>query len=264
MVEHDSGNPVPNGPGERPDQAGERPDRRQEEPDEPDHGEERVGQGDAGQPAHDEPGRGVRDADLELGGSAGSSTPRANDPVPDRSDPRRRASHRYPDPRDSTPAGADRPATNERELGDTHADRTASDRRDLHRTPPGKAGARPGKAVGDGEQPFRATGPDRGRVTPDRPPAWVGDPPAVPPVGADPLIWRLAYGLYLDHSAHTDAFCVTCKNYWPCEWRLLAEHAFVQAFRRSDERRGGGTAGGERRAEEPRAGEPPDAGGSVV
>jgi hypothetical protein len=145
------------------------------------------------------------------------------------------------------PARSDRPAPNERERGDSTADRTASDRSDLHRTPPGKAANLPGDPVEDRAVPVPATEPDKDPARPEQAPGWLDDPPAEPPVGVDPLVWRLAYGLYLDHSAHTDAFCVTCRNFWPCEWRLLAEHAFVQAFRRARERR---------------PGEPPGAGGS--
>ena len=56
-------------------------------------------------------------------------------------------------------------------------------------------------------------------------------PPAEPPPGADPLIWRLAYGLHSDHRPHTDGFCVTCRQFWPCAPRRLADQGFAAAFR---------------------------------
>jgi hypothetical protein len=64
-------------------------------------------------------------------------------------------------------------------------------------------------------------------------------PPIGPPEGADPLIWELAHGLYRDHRAQSDGFCVTCREFWPCEPRGLAHRGFEAAFRTP----GGGRAG---------------------
>jgi hypothetical protein len=64
-------------------------------------------------------------------------------------------------------------------------------------------------------------------------------PPAEPPAGADPLIWRLAYGLYRDHYPHTDGFCVTCREFWPCAPRRLADQGFSAAFPPPGDRRPG-------------------------
>lgn len=55
------------------------------------------------------------------------------------------------------------------------------------------------------------------------------DPPAEPPPDADPLVWRLSYGLYQDHRVHTDGFCVTCKQFWPCPNRRTAERGLAVA-----------------------------------
>jgi hypothetical protein len=57
------------------------------------------------------------------------------------------------------------------------------------------------------------------------------NPPVEPPAGADVLIWRLAYGLFRDHRPHTDCFCVTCREFWPCGPRALADRGFTAAFR---------------------------------
>ena len=62
-------------------------------------------------------------------------------------------------------------------------------------------------------------------------------PPAEPPPGADPLIWRLAYGLHSDHRPHTDGFCVTCREFWPCAPRRLADQGLAAAFRPPPDRR---------------------------
>jgi hypothetical protein len=55
-------------------------------------------------------------------------------------------------------------------------------------------------------------------------------PPAEPPEGADPLLWRLAFGLYSDHRPHNDGFCVTCGEFWPCAPRRLADQGFAAAL----------------------------------
>jgi hypothetical protein len=56
-------------------------------------------------------------------------------------------------------------------------------------------------------------------------------PSAEPPAGADPLIWRLAFGLHRDHRPHNDGFCQTCRAYWPCAPHNLARLGFVAAVR---------------------------------
>jgi hypothetical protein len=55
------------------------------------------------------------------------------------------------------------------------------------------------------------------------------DPPYTPPAGADPLVWRLARGLWLDHQPHAvDIYhCVTCKAYYPCVNRQLADRGLM-------------------------------------
>ena len=59
-------------------------------------------------------------------------------------------------------------------------------------------------------------------------------PSKEPPEGSDPLIWRLAYRLFVDHRAHHDGFCVICREYWPCASRQLAELGLQQAMRPPD------------------------------
>jgi hypothetical protein len=58
------------------------------------------------------------------------------------------------------------------------------------------------------------------------------NPPAEPPDGTDLLLWRLAWGLFNDHRPHSDGFCVTCREFWPCPPRGLAEQGFSAALRR--------------------------------
>jgi hypothetical protein len=71
-------------------------------------------------------------------------------------------------------------------------------------------------------------------------------PPAEPPAGADVLVWRLAYRLFRDHRPHGDGFCVTCREFWPCGPRELADRGFEAAFRAPGAGRGGshGNPGG--------------------
>ena len=70
------------------------------------------------------------------------------------------------------------------------------------------------------------------------------DPPADPPEGADPLVWRLAHHLYDEHRAHADNFCVTCREFWPCRSRQFAEEALSQAFASADDGPDGQPPGG--------------------
>lgn len=56
------------------------------------------------------------------------------------------------------------------------------------------------------------------------------EPTAEPPAGVDVLVWRLAYQLYTEHRAHTDNFCMTCRQFWPCTVRRLAESALTNAL----------------------------------
>lgn len=64
-------------------------------------------------------------------------------------------------------------------------------------------------------------------------------PPAEPPAGADPLLWRLAYGLHRDHRPQTDGFCMTCREFWPCRPRHLAGQGFLAAVQSPGRRRPG-------------------------
>ncbi|GAA0801021.1 hypothetical protein [Spirilliplanes yamanashiensis] len=73
--------------------------------------------------------------------------------------------------------------------------------------------------------------------------AW--EPTAEPPDGVDVLVWRLAYQLYTDHRAHTDNFCVTCRQFWPCSVRRFAESALTNALNPGG-RKHNGEAGPER------------------
>jgi hypothetical protein len=60
------------------------------------------------------------------------------------------------------------------------------------------------------------------------------NPPEAAPEGADPLIWRLAYGLFRDHQPGGGGECASCHRQAPCEWRLLAQAGFQKALRWPD------------------------------
>jgi hypothetical protein len=55
-------------------------------------------------------------------------------------------------------------------------------------------------------------------------------PPEEAPAGADPLFWRLAFGLFRDHRPDIDDRCVTCRAGWPCGPRRLADEGFAKAM----------------------------------
>src|SRR5947207_15212688 len=60
------------------------------------------------------------------------------------------------------------------------------------------------------------------------------DPPADPPAGADPLMWRLAYALHREHQPEWEGPCraTSCRNVgarWPCPPSKLAEVGLVTA-----------------------------------
>jgi hypothetical protein len=59
---------------------------------------------------------------------------------------------------------------------------------------------------------------------------WFGDPSAEPPDDADPLVWRLAYGLARDHRDGEGGRCATCHAPWPCPSRELAQAGFAKAM----------------------------------
>jgi hypothetical protein len=59
------------------------------------------------------------------------------------------------------------------------------------------------------------------------------DPPAEPPCGADPLIWRLSLSLRQDHLGYdSEGSCLACRGRWPCRMRIAAEQGLVLAVRR--------------------------------
>lgn len=73
------------------------------------------------------------------------------------------------------------------------------------------------------------------------------DPPEQPPAGADPMTWRMAYRIFLDHRPGSDGRCLaaTCEAAgasWPCPAAGLARAGFVDACR--DAATGGDPAGG--------------------
>ncbi len=76
---------------------------------------------------------------------------------------------------------------------------------------------------------------DVGAPDPEDPEDPEAEPPVLPsrepPQGSDPLIWSLAYRLFVDHRAHHDGFCLICREYWPCASRQLAELGLQQAMR---------------------------------
>ncbi len=49
------------------------------------------------------------------------------------------------------------------------------------------------------------------------------DPPFTPPTGADPLLWRLSRGLWLDHQPDSHGWCVCCRAWYPCRQRQVAD-----------------------------------------
>ena len=56
------------------------------------------------------------------------------------------------------------------------------------------------------------------------------DPPTEPPLGADPLIWRLALNLRNDHTSYdAGGRCLACRGRWPCRQRIVAEQGLVMA-----------------------------------
>jgi hypothetical protein len=58
-------------------------------------------------------------------------------------------------------------------------------------------------------------------------------PPAEPPCGCvDPMLWRVAYALYVAHHPRPDGFC-ECRAFWPCERADLAADALSAAYDRS-------------------------------
>jgi hypothetical protein len=60
-----------------------------------------------------------------------------------------------------------------------------------------------------------------------------GQPPVDPPGGTDPLLWRLSRQLRSDHDeVDLDGFCVTCRTFWPCRPRRLAERGLILALER--------------------------------
>jgi hypothetical protein len=62
------------------------------------------------------------------------------------------------------------------------------------------------------------------------------DPPEEPPIGADPVYWRVAVRLFRDHSpaSREDPGPVTCRQclqIWPCAARRTAERGLIGALR---------------------------------
>lgn len=59
------------------------------------------------------------------------------------------------------------------------------------------------------------------------------DPPADPPEGADPLVWRMAHALREAHQPDSTACCVTCpySEPWPCRPSKLAASGYRLALR---------------------------------
>jgi hypothetical protein len=59
------------------------------------------------------------------------------------------------------------------------------------------------------------------------------NPPAHPPEGADPLMWRLAYQVHTDHECSPFGWCraAECRQApWPCRPARLAELGFATAL----------------------------------
>ncbi len=55
-------------------------------------------------------------------------------------------------------------------------------------------------------------------------------PPADPPPGANPLIWRLAYALREAHQPRGDGFCGACRTFVPCDDARLAAEGLQSAI----------------------------------
>jgi hypothetical protein len=56
----------------------------------------------------------------------------------------------------------------------------------------------------------------------------IDNPPADPPAGVDPLLWKVAFALRAEHEPGLDGWCVAgiCKgksSLWPCGERKLAD-----------------------------------------
>lgn len=63
----------------------------------------------------------------------------------------------------------------------------------------------------------------------------VEDPPARPPEGSDPLMWRLAYAVHCDHQPDAAGYCTagTCgvlRVPWPCSPSRLSALGFSAAL----------------------------------
>lgn len=58
------------------------------------------------------------------------------------------------------------------------------------------------------------------------------DPPVKPPLGADPLVWGLAYGLFEAHQPDRAGLCQVCHPVvvWPCGPSRLAGQGLVAAL----------------------------------
>lgn len=57
--------------------------------------------------------------------------------------------------------------------------------------------------------------------------------PADPPPGANPLIWRLAHGLRIDHARiDSEGLCTACGEAAPCEFATVALRGFLLAVGR--------------------------------
>ena len=92
-----------------------------------------------------------------------------------------------------------------------------------------------GKTMPHAESGSHQTSADLPLGPPAEPPSGPSDgpsdgPTAEPPAGADPLLWRLAYGLHRDHRAQPDGSCVTCRQAWPCAPRGLADRGLSAAL----------------------------------
>lgn len=59
-------------------------------------------------------------------------------------------------------------------------------------------------------------------------------PPEEPPDDADPLVWRLAYGLRGDHCRADDGRCAACQEPAPCRLLTVALRGLVLAVARGD------------------------------
>lgn len=60
-------------------------------------------------------------------------------------------------------------------------------------------------------------------------------PPEEPPESADPLIWRLAYGLRGEHARRdADGRCAACREPAPCRLLAVALQGLVLAVARGE------------------------------